>query len=756
VQEMVNPAFGTPVDSSDWYGLGWRVAAAPGSANTPGGWGKAGGNPGTASLVSQYTDGTSWAYTLNEDLNTSQGPGGQDFVGALIQDVNAALYGTSPIAISGQVSTANIGNGGPGGAGLAGRTVYLDLNHNGTFDPGEPSTTTDANGNYSFTGLAPMAYWVRQVVPAGWMQTTANPGPITGALNGTSVTGVNFGDFQLATVSGTAFLDTNGNGIQDAGERGMAGQTVFVDLNRDGVRDSPAVSAYSNDAYKPIPSAGTTTSTVAASGFLNPIQKVTVTLVINESNDANLVAWLVSPLGTTTLLINHEGGGGQNFTGIILDDQAPTAVSQGAAPFTNRFRPEQPLAAFSGQGANGVWTLQLADTGANDSATLVTWWITVTTAEPSTQTDANGHYSFTGLPPAFYTIRQVAPPNRVLTTLNPAPVLVAASGANLTGVNFGNFVTGTISGSVYNDVNGNGVRDPGEPGLSGRSVFLDQNGDGAPDQTTATLSSQGPATPIPDLGMAASGVLADGLVGAITKVTVTLNVPHPYDQDLRMSLIGPSGTRVLLINRRGGSGHNFTNTMLDDQATTPISAGAAPFTGTFQPEQPLAAFNGGNPNGTWLLEVWDVGPGDVGTIQGWSVTITTAEPTSTTDSNGNYAFRGLGPGTYTVRTVLPAGWSQTSMNPGPIALASSGVAVTGVNFGERPQGVPHVTRPQASGSAASAQSLLPPPETSKQMVLNPGVPESATGGASRHRHAVFQVLVWRGIDPEDALLPNLG
>ena len=33
--------------------------------------------------------------------------------------------------------------------------------------------------------------------------------------------------------------------------------------------------------------------------------------------------------------------------------------------------------------------------------------------------------------------------------------------------------------------------------------------------------------------------------------------------------------------------------------------------------------------------------------------------TTTTDVNGDYSFSDLGPGTYTVEEVIPAGWVQT-------------------------------------------------------------------------------------------------
>ena len=45
-----------------------------------------------------------------------------------------------------------------GEPGISGITVFLDTNSNGVLDSGEPQTTTDANGNYTFSSLAPGHY----------------------------------------------------------------------------------------------------------------------------------------------------------------------------------------------------------------------------------------------------------------------------------------------------------------------------------------------------------------------------------------------------------------------------------------------------------------------------------------------------------------------------------------------------------------------------------------------------------------------
>ena len=52
---------------------------------------------------------------------------------------------------------------------------------------------------------------------------------------------------------------------------------------------------------------------------------------------------------------------------------------------------------------------------------------------------------------------------------------------------------GDISGVVFLDRNGNGIRDPGDPGIPGLTVFIDRHGDGLfhPDDPQATTNDKG-------------------------------------------------------------------------------------------------------------------------------------------------------------------------------------------------------------------------------------------------------------------------
>ena len=80
----------------------------------------------------------------------------------------------------------------PTESGLAGRKVYLDLNNNGKLDASDPTTTTNASGGFSFTGLKPGTYVIRVVPISGSAATALSVQTVT-LLSGWSVTGVDFG-----------------------------------------------------------------------------------------------------------------------------------------------------------------------------------------------------------------------------------------------------------------------------------------------------------------------------------------------------------------------------------------------------------------------------------------------------------------------------------------------------------------------------------------------------------------------------------
>ncbi len=91
---------------------------------------------------------------------------------------------------------------------------------------------------------------------------------------------------------------------------------------------------------------------------------------------------------------------------------------------------------------------------------------------------------------------------------------------------------------------------------------------------------------------------------AVSNLTFMFDLDATLDQNLSLSLTSPDGRKVELLSGVGGTGQNFRNTTLADDAPISIADGQAPFTGRFRPLNPLAAFDGQPFNGTWLLGCW--------------------------------------------------------------------------------------------------------------------------------------------------------
>lgn len=108
----------------------------------------------------------------------------------------------------------------------------------------------------------------------------------------------------------------------------------------------------------------------------------------------------------------------------------------------------------------------------------------------------------------------------------------------------------------------------------------------------------------------------------ILDVNVKIDLAHTFDGDLIISLISPRGTEITLVNRRGASGQDFHNTILDDEANVPIANGTAPFTGSFIPDGLLGGFDTQTANGNWTLRIQDVSPLNTGMLNGWSLEFT--------------------------------------------------------------------------------------------------------------------------------------
>ncbi len=121
-----------------------------------------------------------------------------------------------------------------------------------------------------------------------------------------------------------------------------------------------------------------------------------------------------------------------------------------------------------------------------------------------------------------------------------------------------------------------------------------------------------------------SQIMVHGLDNqTVDTVLATIDVQHTFTNDLKISLKDPGGDEVFLVEGEGGGGDNYHNTTFNDAAPMTIAGAAAPFTGAFQPEGTLADFQGNSPNGQWTLRIEDQAFMDGGSLQSWSLEITT-------------------------------------------------------------------------------------------------------------------------------------
>jgi len=116
----------------------------------------------------------------------------------------------------------------------------------------------------------------------------------------------------------------------------------------------------------------------------------------------------------------------------------------------------------------------------------------------------------------------------------------------------------------------------------------------------------------------------------------TLSVPDSFkikdlNIELDMTVSGDNGDYNVYLKDPGGKqvelftdvgwGSGFTNTILDDEASTTIGGKRDPFTGRYKPEGRLRDFDGRNAQGTWELKIIDDWYGGGATLNSWRVVI---------------------------------------------------------------------------------------------------------------------------------------
>ncbi len=523
-----------------------------------------------------------------------------------------------PNSISGRVLVSNTLDctQDPNPTPLAGVTVDL-LNSTGQTIA---TTTTDSRGNYQFTALPPGTYSVEDVQPAGYI-----PGcSIVGTAGGTSVNhnlissvtlvsdihGLNY-DFYVhpySTLSGAVFVDPTGNGQDNTSDPPLAGVTLQLLDSGGNVLQTTQTDAQGNYSFGMLTPGTYSVRELQPNGYYFEVAfPGTVGGTAADTHDINQIAL---PLAVNARQYNFFVVPPDTLAGSVHIDTTASGQNDTSDP---------PLA--------GV-TLQLLDSGGNVLQT--------------TQTDANGNYSFGQMAPGNYSVRELQPGGYYFEAAFPGSVGGTASdnhditqipmalAVNAQQYNFFVVPPGSISGRVHNDVDGQCETNPNEPGLANVTVqLLDSSGTVL--QTTLTDSNgaysfqQLPPGTYTVHEIQPAGYLAeDSDPGSLGGTSVD-------DNTIGNIVLGP-----------GANGINYNFCELNPASLTgKVMIGDTP-----------------NCAGQYTL------PGVAGVTVNLLDSSGNIVATTTTDSGGNYAFTDLHIGTYTVQDVQPGGYFATTASAG--------------------------------------------------------------------------------------------
>ena len=127
------------------------------------------------------------------------------------------------------------------------------------------TTRTDANGNYTFTGLAPGEYQVFEHQPAGYFDGVDHPGTAGGRsdgvdtilgivlASGTNAERYNFCEHVGVTLSGHVYHDASNDAQRDTDEQGIGGVTLMLldaDGRDTGIRATTSTADHNRGAYQ--------------------------------------------------------------------------------------------------------------------------------------------------------------------------------------------------------------------------------------------------------------------------------------------------------------------------------------------------------------------------------------------------------------------------------------------------------------------------------------------------------------------------
>jgi hypothetical protein len=449
--------------------------------------------------------GTPTGYTASPYISDINNPANSDN--------NAGT--TVPFTLSAGEKNLNVDAGfyqsAPAGILKLGDKVWYDNNKDGIQDSNEPgvagitvtlldgsgnileSTATDAQGNYLFTNLAAGNYQVQFAnIPQGYSFTQADASGTAGSAdlaNGGSddsdpgasgftpiinLTADNLNvdagiiaakkDNTLASLGDRVWYDTDNNGVQDAGEVGVAGITVTLKNAQGGTIGTTTTNALGNYIF----------TNLEAGDYIVEFSALPV-------------GYVASPTTGTNNATNNDASETAPGSGVF----ATNLVS--LAPGENN--PNIDFGIYSPLNAIGdrVWydnnnngTQDMDEEGAQ--GVTVTLFNSLGNAIATTTTDANGNYLFSNLPDGNYSVGFSQLPAGYSLSSSNTPGDNANNTNSDANVNTGKTPVYNLAGGEIDKTVDAGIYNPNVGSIGGQ-VWDDKNADGT--QGTNELVSPG-------------------------------------------------------------------------------------------------------------------------------------------------------------------------------------------------------------------------------------------------------------------------
>jgi SdrD B-like domain len=362
--------------------------------------------------------------------------------------------------------------------GISNVTVTL----NGTDGAGNivtATTTTGTNGEYLFSNLAPGSYSVTFTKPVGFTASPADLGgndatdsdankttgitPAVVLKSGDVNTTLDAGFFELAKIGDFVWEDKNANGIQDAGEPGLAGVVVSISGT-----DTQGNIVNATQTTGPD---GTYMFTDLLPGnytiiFSKPNNYVISTSDAGGNDSKDSDANPLNGIAPTVVLV-----GGDNITTIDAGMYLPVSIG-------NYVWNDLNINGVQDLTEQGIPGASVTLNGTKGDGTVI--------APITIQTDSNGAYLFSNLAPGTYTVSFTTPvgypspsPSNVGNDAKDSdpingqtsPITLQSGGSDLT-IDAGFYLPASIGNFVWDDKNANGIQDAGEPGIAGVTVTL--------------------------------------------------------------------------------------------------------------------------------------------------------------------------------------------------------------------------------------------------------------------------------------------